>query len=67
MPRMRFWGLLGVALILGLLITWVDSPPCQGKGSIFSFIIYNLTTEFYWDSKLSTGLIMTGLSLTGLT
>jgi hypothetical protein len=34
MQRLKFWALLGIALLLGFLITWVDSRPTWDDAGI---------------------------------
>ena len=41
--RRMFWGLLAVAVILGLLITWVDSQPTWDDSGITAGMIFIVT------------------------
>ena len=40
MQRPKFWGLLGIAVLLGLLIAWVDSRPTWDDTGISAAAVF---------------------------
>jgi hypothetical protein len=46
MQRWKLWGLLGTALILGLLIAWVDSRPTWDDSGITAGAVLLVTALF---------------------